>query len=422
MVKICWLLFFPLLLMGGEFTASVSRNPTLAGEGVSLILTLKNAEAKEKPVYEVLKKDFTVHGEQVSHHQSIVNGTASKSISWQVTLVPLREGDIVVPSISVKTKEGNLETSPLTLHVVKGSMSENTVQVSAAVNKQDPYKNESFVYTVMLFSKYDLANVMMDKPEVENMIIEQINTPLFEKRVVEGVLQNVVEVVYIATPLKTGEMEIPSLTIQGEVLSRQRNFFSMAMHKPFVIKTDSFPLNVKAVKEGIVASSLSITESSSDLPIKIGDPLTRTFEIRGEGILANDLPNLKLSEEDFKVYADKPEMVDNVKKGKLYSYKKEIYTLIAKEAGVFTLPEISVAWWDVENKKKAVIVIPAKTIEVKPLKEIAVETPPHQQSAPYFYILIGMASSFLIMGLFKIKSIKTKGRKKKDHFPDINPT
>ena len=405
------LLLLPFCLFSGEFIASVNRNQMNLGEGFSLNLTLKDASARGIPSLSSLQKTFLINSEQQSSNTVIINGKVTTSTTWNFILIPQGEGEWVIPSVSIETSEGTLSSEPITISVVKGGAprgSESSdidgVTLTAEVSNAEPYKNEPIVYTVKLASKRNLANIQMQKINVEDAIVEVNGEPKVYAKNVGGVHVDIAEFSYLITPLKAGVLKIPSAVVQGGVPIKRRahvgslfdnNFdpFSVMQGfdqlKPFALTTEEIILEVEPAVAGmdfwLPAQSLKIEEvlDESSRSLQEGDPFTRSFKIIAEGVKSNQLPSLNDLQVDsrlFKIYADKPEFGDEIKNGNITSYRKENYTLIPEKSGTLTLPEISVVWWDVVHKEKKIARVPAKTLYVLP--SLAKVDEPKQEESP----------------------------------------
>ena len=218
-------------LIAGEFIASVDRTQVHLNESFSLNFTLKDTSPKEAPDISALKNHFLIHSQQHSTNTTIVNGKVSSSITWKLSLTPKTEGVVEIPPIAVNTAEGILSTEPITLNVINGSTPQSSadrvgVNIITKVSNASPYKNEPLIYTALLTSKTPLYNLQTQKMQVEEAIVEFLEEPKFEERVIEGVLLNVAEFSYLITPLKTGPLTIPPLAIQGVIPQKRRGFFS----------------------------------------------------------------------------------------------------------------------------------------------------------------------------------------------------
>ncbi len=396
------LLFFPTASFAAGFAASVDHDQVAFGKSLILELKLSDASPKSNPDLSELERDFRVLGKQQFSNTTIINGAISTGISWQYILMPKQEGTYTIPSITIDSSEGTFQSKPISVSVGKASShplnrEDKRTTLSAHVNKTDPYKSETIIYTVRLISQESLTNIQLGEPSIKGAIVKALGKPKIYQEMKNGSARNVLEAKYSITPLKPGLLTIPSFIIQGaRVVQDKSPFDSFFGHEgdpfgllqrfesmggfgfekldPFSLASDEIALDVKSppadVSPWLPATSLKISESIKDLQsAKVGEPLTRTFTIVGEGIAANQLPNLKEQQglgNNFKIYADKPLTEESFKKDTITSWREEVYTLIPQHSGTLVLPEISIAWWDVKASKIAYAKIPERTLEVAP--------------------------------------------------------
>lgn len=455
---------FPIICFGADFTASVDRPQLGVGEQLILQLKLTGASPKSSPDILGLKKDFTITGKQQFASTRIINGHVSTSISWQYGLIPRKEGTFTIPAIRIESSEGPLASQPVTLSVEKSSSSqkshrEESVTLTAKVNKNAPYKNEPIVYTVQLTSQEDLFNIQFKDLSVENAVVKASGKPKVYERTQNGLSVKVAEINYIITPLKDGSLKLPGLVVQGEkivedsttvdrllgtngdpfrILQQLKNLnrLGMAQIEPFSIASNDIILEVKKPVQNLVpwlpAGSLKISETMKESQtLKVGEPFTRTFTIVAEGITGSQIPTLKDQQgegNDFKVYGDKPVTEETLKNGKLTSWREESYTVIPQQAGTFTLPEISLSWWNVKENKVEYAKIPAHTLKVMP-GQSSHESPPQMKESVenkalektandlsratdkehvFFYSIIAVLVVILLFVLFWVIKLKNK--------------
>lgn len=421
---VIFLLLFPLFAFAGEFQASLSQNPVAFGEGVTLNLVLSEANAKATPSWEILKGDFSIVGQGQEQSTTVINGKASKSIAWRLTLMPQKTGDLLIPSISILTEEGILQTEPITVHVGGSAKNEETL-LSAHISKETPYKNETLLYMLRLTSPYELANLALDKIAIQDAIITPAEKATLKKEIVNGVKMNVIELSYFITPLKAGPLEIPSFTLQGAIPSQGGRFFDLFSHyKPFFKQTDPILLEVKApqMTPWLPAEKITIKDSWSSSPLQIHEPIMRELEIYSEGILSSQLPHLEMDHEAFKIYADPPQLKEEILNGKLISTKKQQFTLIPQKAGEITLPAISIAWWDLTKDQKSIAELPERPLQItsEPVFDPpAVEKEPKSYLISALILLLLLAIGWALFLQFKMKRLK---QEKKPKFKDLNPT
>lgn len=402
------ILLLPLSIFAGEFTATVSKNQITLGEHFTLSLTLKDATATDSPFIAPLKQSFFIASQQHSTQTVSINGQRSTYTTWRYTLIPQTDGETVIPAITIDTTQGVLSSDPFTVRVVKADAADGAnassvdgVKLTTIVSNQKPYKNEPIHYTARLSASREMANIMIQKVEVQDAIVEADGEPKVSERIVGGVREDVVDFSYIITPLKAGPLKIPSQLVKGMIPAgrkdRSRSFFDddfdpfIMMHglermKPFVLSTDEVLVDVQPavadVTPWLPARSLKVEEIwNSSQKIQVGEPFTRSFKITADGLKASQLPSLndmQVSDAHFKIYADKPDTKDDVQHEAIKSTREEKYTLIPQQPGTLTLPEITVVWWNVKTNAREVVRVPARTLEVLP----ALVSSRHQEAAP----------------------------------------
>lgn len=385
---------FPIFLFSAEFTASVNKKQVGMDESFALHLTLKDAATQGAPSIASLQNSFHIRSQQQSSSTMMMNGRSSMNNTWTIILQPKQEGEILIPSISINTNQGVLSTNPITIKITKESASvksseSDDIDLITEVSTNHPFKNETFFFTIILKSKIDLANVQMPRFSIEDAIIEQNGEPRLDRKIIDGIKHNVATFNYLVTPLTAGTLNIPSITLEGSIPMKRRpqtnSFFDYDLDplflmsgfdrlQPFIKSSAPITLIVKPAVAGITpwlpAHNITIEEFwDPSQHLEVGEPIARSIKINAEGILASQLPDLterQSKNNQLKVYSDKPAMGNDIKDNIIYSYRLEQYTLIPQQSGSLTLPEIALEWWDVENNKKGVAVLPSRNIEIMP--------------------------------------------------------
>lgn len=387
--------------MAAQFSASVDRNQVAVGERLSLMLELSGASAKGSPDVSPLNQHFHVTPGGQSTKTTIVNGNFSSSTHWQYMLIPKEEGKITIPELGIQTSDGDAKSESIELSVMAASSlpdtnQEQSISVSAKASKRDPYKNEPITYKVTFVSQKDLANIQLSELKLDDAIIETVKQPAVYDQIFNGVPVKIIEATYRITPLKSGKITIPAIVVQGDIATKDRrnrigslldeesdslfdrlNAFGFTKLKPFSIASNKITLDVKPpvsrVKPWLPAELIKLSERWNNAQsFQVGEPITRNITIKGAGIAASQLPDLGIQLKDitgFRVYADKPETKNDIQNEKLTSWRKENYTLIPQQAGTFTLPEITISWWNTLSNKLEHAKIEARTLEILPDKQ-----------------------------------------------------
>lgn len=167
-------------------------------------------------------------------------------------------------------------------------------------------------------------------------------------------------------PQKVGEYSFGPVTVKGTFAGRLDASHGLlgeeiyAVAKPVQVVVKDVPLlgrpdsYIGAVGQFQVSADLSPTQA------QVGDPMTLTITLRGEGTLENaiepDLNRIAEITERFKVYEATSRTEGNT--------KQFTYSLRPKQSGTEPFPEIPVAYFDVDQEKYVELATKAIPIEV----------------------------------------------------------
>jgi hypothetical protein len=106
-------------------------------------------------------------------------------------------------------------------------------------------------------------------------------------------------------------------------------------------------------KHWLAAKEVQLVE---DFPqgktFKAGEPITRTLSLLADGQLSSQLPEFKTEEiSGLKQYPDKPLLKNNVSDDGITGVQQLKVAIIPSSAGTYTLPEISIPWWNTQTNK-----------------------------------------------------------------------
>ncbi len=415
-----------------EFTASVREQTVESGDPVVLTLTLKDASAFENPDLSALDEDFQIFSQAQSSQSSFINGRATSAISWTLHMTPRRKGKVTIPSISLKTDEGQMQTQAIEIELVErqarqqprspgitsGNKPKNhadtqsqfrnkdvfVVAETTLGNKKEVYKNQPFLYTIKMVATKPLRELAQpDSLTVDGAIVEIQGEPDLYPASWQGKRIKILETQYLITPIETGTLEIPPQAFSGRIdpgssFGSGRDPFDFGIMeqlvgKPFGVSGGDLSLKIKEpeveMNPWLPLTSLKLDDEIKGTEnAKVGEPITRRIMMVVEGNVGSVLPDLEArsTTPDFRVYADKPDTGFSVNQdGKTLSgWRQENYTLIPKKSGELTLPAIKVEWWDVNAKKKKVASLPARTITVSgtPAQVAAAQPPAASMQTP----------------------------------------
>ncbi|MDP5207648.1 BatD family protein [Alishewanella sp. SMS9] len=97
-----------------SLTSEVDKNPALAGEAITLVVTADSRLSADALNYRQLEQNFRVMAPSVSQSTQIINGQSSQSTRWSLTLFPLNSGVFTIPAFEIN----GIRSLPLTVEVL----------------------------------------------------------------------------------------------------------------------------------------------------------------------------------------------------------------------------------------------------------------------------------------------------------------
>lgn len=386
---------FVSLALAASFVATVEENTITFGQGIQLKLELEDAKARNSLDLSVLAKDFNIYSQQQFTSYSSINGSVKSESGWNVTIMPKKVGEFIIPPIALETDKGVLTTDEIKISVQqapqasdKGPRDSMGISLVSTVNKTKTFINEPVIYTLKIISYKPIANVVLDDIKSSNAIVEKIGEPKQYDQTHGGMRAHIIEIRYAVTALKPGvvtiapammhgELQIPTQTQRTQRFGLFNNVFmdNMFELKPFSLQSEAITLEIKppvgSTQNWLPLQNLTITQTwDTAKEIRVGDTITRKIKIVGKGVFAKQLPSVKdfMPENGTKIYANKPIFTDSFDASSetLVGTREEEYSIVPQKDGSITFPEIQIKWWNLRTKKLETTTLPAKTLQVLP--------------------------------------------------------
>ncbi|MEE4355501.1 MAG: BatD family protein [Desulfococcaceae bacterium] len=389
-VFLVFFLCFPLCAQAApEVRATVDRTELRLGESLQLKITVAGAEGEAdiSPI-----KDFRVVSRGTSTSINMVNGSFSQEVSYTYTLIPLRQGNLLIPPLRVKTDGGTLQTEPVRIRVSEkagtGAADKNIdkdIYVQAHVSETSPYAGQQFAYTFKLFRRAEIANAQLRAPDFSSFTVSETEERKQYRTVIRGREFQVTELYYILVPLKAGDFTLGPAVLSCDIVhrsARRRGFFNDPFFglgsnlEPETLQTRSFNLKVRPLPPYEGAGTFSglvgdfhIRTTIDPVSLKSGESATLSVIISGRGnIMDAELPEIKVPE-GFKIYRDSPE--DDVKLSPQgYSGQRAFRAaLVPTQPGDFRIPPIRLTYFDTASEKYVSKSAQELTLHIRPSEE-----------------------------------------------------
>ena len=381
------LLYFGILMIYAnlslaEVSAWVDNNPVVVGEMFRLHIEAKNVDDPQEPDLSEIR-GLQILNRSVQNQTSIVGTSITRTVNWTYVMLAPSSGNYRIPALQV----GSEKTIPIALKAEESSQSPNNqiVRLEVDVSPKEVYPQQQVLVRVRIIrTGAQLENESLTPFELAGTQIEKVNQRSFRK-VKNGKRQLITEISYVLLPEKSGTILLPQLSYQGNEIrggNSQGNFgnfgnfgniFQQRGRRIFS-NSEAQTIQVKALPVGfkgwwLPAAKLELEEQWLPNPpeFRVGEPITRTLTVNAYGVFGNQIPELSFElPEKMKAYADQPSIETVKTQEGLKGTRVEKWAIIPGQAGKLELPEISVAWWDVQKDEIRTSVFPARIIEVFP--------------------------------------------------------
>ena len=374
---ICMIILFPLQALATDIQAFVDRNQTAIDETVHLTVSISDGEGSVdiSPI-----KDFQVVSEGTSNSVQIINSHVSRKTSYNYTLVPLRQGRLKIPSLTVSVEGKPFQTQEIIVTVTKTPQKTSVVGdvfAEAFISKEHPYVGQPIKYTIKFYHAVKIANAkLIQEPSFTGFVSKKIDKNTTYQTVIGGESFDVTEVTYILTPASEGLKTIEPAILSCDIVKRNKRprsrsfdsffddpffndpFFGHSTLIPATRRTKPLSVNVMALPpdsgQNIFSGLVGRFGLHGELEkneIHAGDSTTLSITVEGTGnIMDASAPEVKLPE-SFKVYKDSPEQDIHIG-ARGYSGKKVFrYALVGMKKGDFSISPVHLRYFDPASER-----------------------------------------------------------------------
>jgi len=323
-----------------SLTATIDRNSLTLNDRLQLTLTIHGTQDTSPPSFPSIDGFTLLFGPKISAQTYIINGAISVSKGYTYVLQPAAKGKFTIGPSTVEYKGKVYSSSPVTVEVVgavpsSGSQAPDSGKLVFVELRTD--KNEAYIYEqVVLFFRFyfqkglPVADIDYVAPGTKNFMEEKLGDQRQYEEIRDGIAYNVLELRTALFPMVSGDLVVSPAKLKCNLILQQRreqrdspldSFFSDAFFDDFFGRgqkrypveraTGSITLKVKPLPEqgkpkefnGAVGA-YSMDVSIKTLHVKIGDPITLSMSVYGEGnIQTINEPLLVLNNaKDFKLY------------------------------------------------------------------------------------------------------------------------
>lgn len=369
-------LIFCSISLAQEVEVSVDRSELARGE--TLVFTIRVFDQRQGMQLDLtpLTEDFDVLGTRTSSQIRSINGAVEAWTDYIVTLFPLNEGVISIPSLTIN----NITTDPVEITVSnqgpRSNQASEELFLEIEVNKESVYVQEQLLFSVRLFYTINgIRNPQFTELEMEESVIQLIGSPNQYEKLIDGVRYGVYEKRYVIFPQRSGPLEIPDILFRGEVTDGSSNFVFRNLNTRRVTAfIDGITVNIKERPAAALNSEmwlpvtdLRLEESwSTDInDLEIGEAAVRTVAMIADGLDGAVLPPfLEADIEGANQYPEPADIQRTFVDGNIVGTRIETISIVPTESGFIEIPEVAIPWWNVETDQQEITIVPATRLTI----------------------------------------------------------
>jgi len=378
------ILLLPVVAHGAKIQAVVDRTRTTLASPIRLSVTTPD---NRSTVDTSVIADFRVVENGTSSSVQIVNGKMTRERTFNYTLIPLREGRLKIPAMTVTLKDRVQFTQPIEIHVTRNPATSSTdrdMYVIGEISETQPYLGQQIIYTFQLFYSVKIANTNYQPPAFAGFTAKQIGEQQTSQQIRNGRRFQVVTLRYLLFPTRTGALSIePAVLRCDRVIRNQgRGGFDSFLDDPFfgrskletrVLRGDPVNIDVQPLPpltgsdpfSGLIGQ-FTIRAALETDQTQVGESVTLSVTVEGQGNIQDaDLPAIQVPDA-FKQYADQPE--SDFKLGPEGYVGKKIFrvALVPVSAGDFSVNVAGLTYFNPEKKRYQTLPVPVQALYVKP--------------------------------------------------------
>jgi hypothetical protein len=389
-------------------SSTVDRQQIGEDETLNLTISVDDSNVSGSPDLAGLDSNFQIMRSNSSSNTTFINGKVSSQKEWHYILLPRHTGKLLIPSF----KLDKLFSDAIEIDVTANSANANgnndeatTAQHSdlfleQKLDKSEAYVQERITLTLRIYTAIQIARPQIPDPVLPDVMVEKLGQAEYQSKQ-NGRDFYVLEYKYGLFANKSGKLTLPKQRYEiSQIISNGSrapfNFpgFDTPDTQSRFLSSPELTLNIKPQPDNLPSDYWLASEDvqiSDNWPeqqtAEVGTPLTHSIVIKALGNLAAHIPPLPaMNITGLKSYAENPELTNTQVNDNFLAIRKENIAIVPVQPGAYTLPAITIHWWDTKNKQFKTSTLPERTLMVHGNAAASTTapspTPPASSSAP----------------------------------------
>lgn len=391
-----FLLFIVMLPLSAS-VEMLAPDHVMEGEALNFRIIARGFNVKIPQIESI--EGYSVENIKTSEETIIINTRTANKVTKTYRIFPKKS--ITIPSftIEVDQKHEKTKNKKIKLQKITKTISDN-FDLQMHLDKTDVYRGEEVALSVT-FAYKDLEDYSLPEVNFSDFLLKELSTKTWVRA--DGYI--VEEIRYSLSPQAEGKLTLTPLKAEAEVLKN-------GDMQTFSIYSNELMLNVKALPKGLsLFGEYQLDTRVNKQRVNAGEAVRLILTIEGSGNL-DTLDDLNLEIPGTTVYVKSAQKDQNNSIGR---YSK-VFEIISDKN--YTIPAITLAYFDKESQRKRTIQSKVFDIEVinthlaknkskeklvkdEVFKEMTYEEERITGMERFIYFLIGVLSSMVFMLMYK---------------------
>ena len=253
----------------------------------------------------------------------------------------------------------------------KAAASVRAPRIELAITNDRPYVQENVLLRLRLISDGNLERADPELPNTNDFMLQKVEGPTTSSRSTDrGKREILNDFILTLTPLRSGDLELPPIKVTGVQSGSGQGSYPSPSSR-YEVSSDPSRIQVRpimtSVSPWLPLHDLTLTANlDAAKDVQEGQPVTIALDLQAIGATGSQLPSLEgmLTSPDFRVYREQTltEGGLSADKRSLVGKRTEYYTLVPHSGGRLRMPEVQVAWWNVDKGTREVAGLPIRTL------------------------------------------------------------
>ena len=366
-----------------EITLTLDRSELARGETLTLTIRVYDQRQGMQLDLTPLTENFDVLGTRTSSQVRSINGNTDIWTDYIITLFPLTEGSLRIPSLTISGQLTDELEVTVTNQGARSNQETDELFLEIEVNKDSLYVQEQLLFSIRLFYTINgIRNPVFTEIDIPDTVTQLIGSPNQYEKIIDGQRYGVYEKRYVIFPQKSGSLDIPDILFRGEVTDGSSSFVFRNLNTRRItafiegrtIDVVERPPSAEILPTWLPVTDLVMEESFSRplSDLKVGDTFVRTIKMTANGVDGAVLPPFSPSNiQGFNTYPDPAKIERRFVNGSIVGERIESSTLVVLEDGNLSIPAIKIDWWNVDFDRLDSTIIQETMLRIIPLQGIA---------------------------------------------------